>query len=311
MGYTIDMSIENDVINRERNERRRGQIELSPLMRKAHERAHGEVLENPEYAIQMADFESVYNEQDIRADLEYVSRLEKIFDADNSPEERRMKQVADIFEAIVLDQAEMNEWFGDANMLKTTPFDDYKNKVDMIAEWFTAEEGSRVLALAVDVTFGKSKVREKLEQIRAEIDADKLGSVKYFKDDRGDFMGTRNNVPRTVVGVSEDVVEELAELWMNRRNKELATHPIQQLFVQEIVAQLTAMCEYAQAHDKPDVVLAYKQALAAIRPLKEKKAALKSAQLLENSVANEIFSGTSEIFHVEKAPARRRFIKRD
>lgn len=305
------MSIENELIAKERNEHRRGAVELSPLMRNAHERARSEVLQNPEYAIQMTDFAAVYNERDIRADLEYVARLEQIFEADNSPEERRVKQVADIFEAIVLDQADMNEWFGDASTLKTSPFDDYKNKVDMIAEWFSAEEGSRVLALAVDVTFGKRKVREKLEQIKAEIDSGKLGSIKYFKDERGDFMGMRNNVPRTVVGVSEDVVEEIAELWMNRRNRELAAHPIQQLFVQEILAQLTAMYEYAVAQGKSDAALAYRQALAALRPLQEAKAGLKSATLLENPVANEIFLGTSEIFHVEKAPARRRFIKRD
>lgn len=277
-------------------DKKRSRVELSPVMKEAEAKAH-EVLENPEYVIQESDFESIYGSGTIAEDLETANSLELKFKSQSTPEMQRTKAVADIFEAIVLMQSELNEWFGEnVRTLKTSRYDDYKNKVDMVAEWYTPADGSRLLALAVDVTFGTGSIQRKLCAIKEEIDNDKLGTIKYFKDDRGDFIGTRNNVPRTVIGVSESMVEELATLWMQRKNKDLGEHPVQRLFMDEIESQLVAMHEYAVRQGKSGVISAYEQALGTIRTIRVDKEKFFSEKTSEDFVAKEILRHTEELF---------------
>lgn len=290
------MSFENRLINRIDQERRRERTELSPMMARAYEKANSEILANPDYAIQESDFISIYGPTAVAADIARVADLRHKFETNITQREKLAKKVADIFEAIVLMQSELSEWFGNARTLKTASYDDYTNKVDMIAEWFTPSDGSRLLALAVDVTFGTMSIEKKLAGIKAEIDNGKLKSIKYFKDERGDFIGTRNNVPRTVIGVSESVVEELAYLWIHKKNKDLSRHPIQHLFMNEIETQLTAMHDYAVKQKKSDAVLAYRQALGIVRPLHANKRAFESEELGRDRVAMEIARHTEEQF---------------
>jgi hypothetical protein len=271
-------------------------LELAPAIEKAYQKAKAEVLENPDYVIQESDFAPVYGTQSVEADIKFADMLEREVFKTESAVEQNAKKIAETLEAIVLMQSEMSEWLGGAQTLKTARYDDYKNKVDMIAEWFSPEDGSRVLALAVDVTFGVTTAEKKLSAIRAEIDSDKLGSIRYFKDSRGDVMGTRNNVPRTVIGVSQPVVAELAQLWLENKQKLLGVHPIQALFADEIHAQLSAMLAYAKKKGKTEAVRAYEQALSAIRPLQEQKAIYRSKALLEDPVAQSITEETQRQF---------------
>lgn len=267
---------------------RRNRVELSPTIRNAHERATRDVLTNPDYSIQEEDFIDTYGRDAVAADRAEAARLERIFTAKDTSEEQNSKKIADVLEAIVLMQSEMNEWFGSATTLRTTKYDDYINKVDMLAEWSHPEDGSRVLALAVDVTFGSAGVDKKMQGIQDEIDSGTLGRVRYFKDTDGNFIGTRNNVPRTVIGVSQPMVEELARLWLANDNRTLAKHPIQRLFLGQMVSQLTAMRDYANRSNKPQVVNAYSQALAIVRPLLESKSIIERGNYTDDPVVQAI-----------------------
>lgn len=275
---------------------RRNRIELSPTIRNAHERAVKDVLTNPDYAIQEDEFVGVYSASDIAADKAEVARLESIFARQDTPEEQNSKKIADVLEAIVLMQSEMNEWLGSATTLRTSKFDDYKNKVDMLAEWSHPDDGSRVLALAVDVTFGDGNVEKKMRAIRNEIDSGSLGKVRYFRDSNNQFMGTRNNVPRTVIGVSQPMVEELARLWLANDNKALAKHSVQRQFLAQIVYQLTVMRDYAARTGKEDVVRAYNQALVIARPLLDSKSIIERGDYSEDPVVQSIREKTKEFF---------------
>lgn len=290
------MNFESWVVDKIDRERAQNSLELSPSMALAHEKAKNEIFTNSDYFIDETDFIPVYGQESIEADVSFAKNLKKEFEDHDSLEEKKLKRISDVFEAIVLTQSDSNGWLGNARALKTAPYDDFKNKVDMIAEWFTPEEGSRLLALAVDVTFGAKSVQKKLEAIRAEIDSGKLGSIKYFKDERGDFIGMRNNVPRTVIGVSESVIEELADLWIHGKHAALAQHPIQRLFLDEIDAQLMMMHNYALKEGKADVVLAYKQVLAIIQPLRESKAKFRSKKIAGDIVAQEIVLDSKKLF---------------
>lgn len=277
--------------------KRAHRFELTPVMLKAHEKAQKEVLNNKDYVIQERDFIPVYGEENVRRDLAETDRLATLFAKEQTVQDRNTKVIAEVLEAIVLMNAEMNEWLGEATTLKAARFDDFKNKTDMVAEWFSPEDGSRVLALAVDITFGSVSVTKKMESIKAEIDSGNLGTIRYFKDERGDFMGTRNNVPRVVIGVSSEMVEELAALWLKNDNKALATHAIQRLLVEEITLQLECMHAYAQKRGRTYAENAYMQALAVIQPLMEQKSELKPEDIPRDPVVESIRDNARRIFN--------------
>lgn len=271
-------------------------LELSPLMRMAHEKAEKTVLSNDDYVIKERAFVPIYGEENVAADIAETERLSKLFARNETVQTKHSHMIAEVFEAIMLMHAELSSWLGDAHTLKTSKFDDYKNKTDLIAEWYSPEDGSRVLALAVDVTFGTSNIAKKLENIKKEIDSGTLGSLRYFKDVRGDFMGTRNNIPRTVIGISAPIVEELASMWLKNENKKLAEHPVQRLLIEEIMNQLEKMHAYAERSGKTNVADAYQQAMKILKPLRARKLGICLGELQEDPVAASILSVTKSVF---------------
>ncbi len=278
---------------------RERRLELSPTMRLAHEKAEREVLHNPDYVIQESSFDQVYDAQTIASDIALTERLSRQFDERMTQSERVTKQIADTFEAIMLMQTEMGNWLGDrATTLKTSKFDDYTNKVDMLAEWSAPGQGTHVLALAVDVTFGVRSVEKKLTDIRHEIEAGKLGSVRYFRDEKGTLMGTRFNVARTVVGISQPVIEELSRLWLDGKNKALGEHPVQRIILAEMAFQLSQMEKYAIKLGKHDIAQSYRDALAGLRKVLDEKKAIDIGSLKEDPVRMEIIEQTKKQFGV-------------
>jgi hypothetical protein len=288
------MSFENRLLgNIDRS--RENRSELSPLMERAYGKAR-EILRNPEYSIQEKDFIPVYGEDRVDSDLAKVHRLETSFNRDRSAKEINAKKIADVLEAIVLTQSEMSEWLGDATTLGSSRYDDYVNKVDMIAEWFSPQEGSRLLGLAVDVTFGLDAVQKKMRDMRAEVDAGRLGSIRYFRDERGDFMGTRNNVPRTVIGISQPVVQQLASLWIEGEKRQLGEHPIQRVFIDQIASQLRGMEQYALKKGQTGIAHAYRTALTAVEPVEAAKKHIAAGELSRDIVAEEIALQSAHLF---------------
>lgn len=271
--------------------RRARHEELSLLMRRAHEKATLEVLSNPEITIQEKDFKPVYGSEAVDRDIALANRYQKIFAAENSEQSANAHKIAEVFESIVLTQSEMSNWLGNAHTLKTARFDDYVNKVDMLAEWKHPEQGSHLLALAVDVTFASKTVEKKISAIKAEIDKGELGSVRYFRDVDGNFMGTRRNVPRVVIGVSEPMVTELAHLWVNDEKKALGAHPVQKLLVNEIDFQLQHMRAYAMRIGNIGAVNAFDQSIATIRKIKENQ---KSFVLSEEMTNDPVWRSIAE-----------------
>lgn len=293
MRYTRAMGYEDHILaNIDR--RRKQNLELPPTLEHAHEKAQ-RIFADPAYSIQETDFVGVYEEEAIRKDIERVRDMQRSNEVQSSPQERNIKKVADVLEGIVLTQSELSEWFGDATVLKSSLHDDYLNKVDMIAEWRTPQV-SRVIGLAVDATSGIGAVDKKLREIRHEIDTGKLGMIRYFKDEQGNFKGTRYNVPRTVIGVSRPVIERLARLWIDGEKSALGADPVQRLLVTQIGSQLRAMRRYAENRDKPLIAQAYQEALLSIEPIEKEKASINMGDLAMDPVAQEIYLKTQSTF---------------
>lgn len=273
----------------------RARMVLSPAMKTAHEKAKG-ILSDPNYVIQETDFVSVYGKEAVEADIHEIRHLEGVFAHRDTLQDQNAHAIAEVLEAILLEHSELSEWLGSAQTLKTARFDDYKNKTDMVAEWYSHEDGSRILALAVDVTFGTTAVARKFEGIKKEVDTDTLGTLRYFKDTRGDFMGTRNNIPRVVIGVSQETVEELILLWNKSDKKALGKHPVQRIIVEEIYNQLELMHAYAEANGKKRTEDACKQALTIMRPLRAAKLGITLGQFSKDKVRETIDWEAKKLF---------------
>ena len=268
---------------------------LPPVLVAAHEKARG-ILHNPDNVIQESAFESVYGIEQVRRDVAEAARLEKKFAERDTPFDKVTHKIAQVLEAIILEQAKLSEWLGTAHVLKTARFDDFTNKTDMIAEWYSPEDGSRVLALAIDVTFGGTAVAGKMRAIKDEVDRDVLGSLRYFKDVRGDFMGTRNNVPRVVIGLSQEALQELAAVWVKNDKKALGGHPIQRLIIEEIIGQIQTIHTYAVKNNRTSAAQAYAQAHAAVRPLVVQKRGVSLGELAGDPVAQAIARNINTLF---------------
>lgn len=289
------MNMEDRMVRNIDRKREHSTFELSPEMARAYEKTR-RIFSDSEFSLHEIDFIRAHGQENVAADMSIVERMAADFKTRDTPEKEKLKRIADISEAMILTQAKSGKWFGDVSIFKTSAYDDYINGTDMILEWFTPEEGSRVLALAVDVTFSVESIEKKLTAIKIEIDNDELGSLKYFRDNRGNFVGIRNNIPRIVVGVSEPVIEELADLWVREEHKALDEHPIQILFLDEMVAQLQFMRKYALKKGKTAAVGVYDQVLQTLVPIREKKLNLRKRTLLRDGVATEIAIDAQKVF---------------
>lgn len=261
----IDQRRKEERIQNEQNLRHG--LELPPVITKLHERLRKEIFNNPEYAVQAPEFFSVYGEETVKQEMREVLALRKKFEAKETPERKKAKILSETFEGIVLLNAQQNNWFGDAKFFKTSSYDDLKNKTDMFGEWYDPQEGSRVLALAIDLTFSRGAGENKLNVIKSAIDSGQMGSIRYFKDARGDYKGMRFNVPRIVLGVGSRELAELASLTLLNKRDQLKNHPARAMLIQEMHTELIGMEHYASRTGKTEVARAYQQALAAVGPL--------------------------------------------
>jgi len=266
-------------------ERSTSKIELAIDLDKAHSKAE-KVLGDP---IDPYDFSDIY--RDVDRDVAYVKKMEKTFKEDaeqSSPELREIRKSARVFEAIVHEQTELSEWFGQsATTITPSRFDDIKNGVDDIVEFQEGPGTASHLALAIDVTTSPD-MRAKLDRIREEIKRGHLTEIKYFKSEVLDIKGLRQNVPRVVVGAERKTIHNLMELWLNNDTRALAEHPIQIQMLEEIRSQLIAFRDYAESVGQEKLVATYNKTLKIVESVfKEKK--IRPGKHIDDFKNDEVF----------------------
>jgi len=259
----------------------------------AYDRALGDLNDE---IINEDSFVDLYSDRTVEDDKAYVERMEKKFQEQNSPEVERAIQMGTIFEAIIHEQVELNDWLGeDVTTRKASRFDDIKNGVDTIAE-IEHETSTSHLALAFDVTYGKHVVN-KIERIKREIEQGTLTEVKYFESSDETIKGKLSKVPRVVVGADKETLKELTDLWMNRKNKDLAVHPIQLQIIDEIVMQLGTYRDYAIKVGQGDIAQIYDRQLSLIKKIQESKQDLyESSDIGNGYLANDrVFAALTDV----------------
>lgn len=216
------------------------------------------------------NFTELYSREEIDRDIAHVARLKIKFSETNNEQSHltesieRMKRVSDIYEGVIVEQAEQNAWFGEnVSFYYTSEYDDYVNGVDGIAEFFDPENKDKDknhLAMSFDIVFSKhaDRVQEKLEKTKKMIDNGELATVKYFEDDDGNQKSLK--APRIILGTRLISAEKLIDLWGSKKpdkNKQLAEHPIQIKLLLETYLQAYHFHNYANSIGKSDIAYEY------------------------------------------------------
>ncbi len=256
------------------------------------------------YAIDEANFASLYPEEDIRRNKEYVAQKQAEWAEIDSRKrhKREDKRRATVLEYIIFDQGESNNWLGEnALTIKTSPYDDIVNGVDMVAEFEETPEDKNLeanfshLGLAIDITFGED-LKQKFDDIRGEIDSGLLSEVKYFESSRS---GQRklSQMPRVVISCSRETVHELMEKWLKKDNEFLASHPFQLQMLEEVAGQLKMFEMYArEVAEREDIGDIYAEVLVVVERLRKQKSQTlpRNARLSFDSGYNNLIAGLQE-----------------
>jgi len=237
-----------------------------PFMREAYAKAE-KMMKSAR--INPLSFISLYGSERVTRDMTWTEGMlqqhEKNFDVN--------KGHADIIEALLFEHIEQSEWFGkDAHTLKTSNFDDIRNKTDLLVEFENGKEQLTYLGLAVDVTFGETALRHKLEEIKKDIQENRLSKIEYFESERSPFKGEYRNLPRVVIGMDRSHMVDLVRMWMqDEKKKEFVSHPIQMLILQEIIDELRSFIQYAKKQGKNEMVTIYEKQLRIIEKIERRK----------------------------------------
>ncbi len=287
---------------------------LSEVEQKAYE-----LLARKRERINLDDFADLYDKKLIEEDEKEVMRLERKYDRENTPAEKELKKLAELFEVLFGKLVELEDWLGDdVFIIETSKFDDYKNGVDMVAE-FLRDGLSTQLGLAVDITFSREALTEKIGRIAREIKEGKLPGIKYFISGNGD-RGEKNNIPRVIIGTDRKTLGELAELvldlnYLRKRKatqntpqlseriketqRKLQNHPLQIELLAQIGLQLETFSKYASQIGRMDIAQKYKNILPIIIRIRDGKKNIElspETKTRETSMLHEIEGSLDSIF---------------
>ena len=242
------------------------------------EAAYQKALQTETDQVTEMEFANLYGEDVVQADAQHAQKLRKEFKAsdedklDNVPFNADPRKLSSALEAIITEQIELNEWFGEGtNTLQTTNFDDIENGIDCIVE-FNSEEGRKNLGLAFDTTYAyKTIVKRKVARIAREIKKGELGKIKYFKTTDGSIAGRMKNIPKVILSVERKNAIMLAEAWVEGKQEELQVHPVQLMLLQQIEFQLEGQLNLAQLYDASDIIRSLETQLTLIRRILKEK----------------------------------------
>ena len=215
-------------------------------------------------------FADQYEEDEIERDSKVVARIKDGFgrrlDA-LSPGDHvileRNKKLADAFEATMGELINSHNWFGEeAVFIFTTEYDDLVNAADGVVEIPATEELVVRQPLSIDITYDKkpTSVRRKIARnIKKLLSRDSI-KIKYFSSEIDpEFVGPIEDTVPIVVGLDQnhavEIINKISQIIRLQAHaqgdkredarqtilslkKELAVHPAQITFLNEMILQL-------------------------------------------------------------------------
>jgi hypothetical protein len=193
------------------------------------------------YAPEPKDFSGLYAAADIMSDESYVAKREHGFatNGTQTTDAAVQRAHARVMEAVIQQYAGPCGWFGEGSSVSfASRYDDIANGVDLVVS-LPAREGQKPIRIAIDATFSEQgairKVRDVAERLK---EKKKMYEVKYFEDELTGDKG-HEEMPRVALGLARAHVVELAGLWKRNDVATLRRHEVQDIFLREIVSQLS------------------------------------------------------------------------
>lgn len=225
-------------------------FEQQEIIEKAASKAEAVLSEE---AIDPHDFEDLYTQAGVREDLDYVAERQRDFAKNNSPEDNEAARAAKIAEVTLGEGIGLHDWMGpSAYFVVPSAYDDLKNGIDGLVEFEEEEKDSKRiqashLGLAIDATYRQDS-ESKLYTIRDKIVEGDPMVMKYFTSQALDFRGQLGSIPHAVAAFDYQTIARLAELWLNKDKKALASDPVQFQVLEQFIAQ----CELFEKVAGPD-----------------------------------------------------------
>ncbi len=248
---------------------RSGGLEEADLSQ-ANERAEKILVKN---TLNPGDFRDIYSNGVVDQDLSYVRSMEQRFARQARPELADVHQLATILEAMIHEQAELNEWLGPGAMtIKASRFDDIAHGIDTVVEFRDEDAESKPVAsyLAIDIT-SSGETGPKLDRIKKEIKIGQPGELKYFASEYTGARGTLFGIPKVIIGVDRKRISDAMYPWLAKNNAILAEHPVQIYILQEIIMQLKKFEAYAKANDQLPLAAKYREMSKIIEAVNSEK----------------------------------------
>ncbi len=152
-----------------------------------------------------------YSRDEVQVDFNRITAHKKHHNSVEKSQDRENKELANIFEVVVILGISKARWFGEGvSAQKTSDYDDFENDVDILLR-FKEKIGESYLGLAADVTFSSklNVLRKKFVTLEKKIRSGTLTQIKYAYPGQ---EGPLNKVPEIIVGVSAGMVKEMADL---------------------------------------------------------------------------------------------------
>lgn len=195
--------------------------------------------------IKMDNFRDVYPENKIEKDKEDLKRKQERYHKADKHER------AEILEALLYNQIELNNWFGEnACTVIASEYDDEFHGVDFVIE-FDLDEG-RIERLAIDVTTSRNQevIDEKWKKISSPlIQSGDFTTLEYFASEINDTKG-RIEMPHIILGIDagnfDSVAKEIAQKIKTGQKKELGEHFLKYDLLEMASEQLKYLHEIAE-----------------------------------------------------------------
>ncbi len=254
-------------------------IDRERLVKLAYEKSK---LLIEKYSIQEESLRKDMYGDSVDDDLAEVSGIERRIFQETDEDLMENRKLSEIFNAIVLDQFERNNWMGEnAITIGTAKYDRLKTGISNITE-FHEDKGVSYLAMGIRVTFS-SNLEKKLLEIKENIRKGELSRIKYFESDF--HRGELKKVPSVIVGCSKKMLLEVIELWLQNNNKALSEHPLQFFILDQINEQINYFKKEASFTGKHELIEIYENVQNNINEIIRKKNDLRGK--LENPKEEE------------------------
>lgn len=181
-------------------------------------------------------------------DFNYPDRDQDYLKLSKKQEQIRQKQVSEIeqinymrskiAEALLAEIIELY-WLPGDFLTETSEYDDLLNGVDAVLETSTK-------AAVIDFTSARDKdiIRKKIFRIYDRIKANQLGEVKYFCSQKDGSQQYLKTLPAVIIGLDQKTIDELLNLRMSGKKKELEGHWSKYALVEELLSQIKSYKTY-------------------------------------------------------------------